>query len=184
MIRKLFSPARSALRFFALFVISPGLVYAEKTAADFLIGNWKSNSELSFPTVKLKVEMTPERKEMWKSLFGHLQINYTSTGCSSVRPPRPSLIPGGEPFKEFKTARSYVVVSATANQVVIRSLDLETKKEETETLTFEGPDRYWIRLPTPEGREYFDRVKLAESTVSPREEGRKPEPESGVPTKK
>lgn len=58
---KLSNPARSAPRFCALFLPSQGLAFAEKTAADFLIGTWKSNSELSFPSIRKKRKRSPSR---------------------------------------------------------------------------------------------------------------------------
>lgn len=168
--------ARGTLPICASLLVFSGVSTAAPSAADFLIGKWKSNAELSLPTIKLKMEMTPDKKAAWEKIFGHLQITYTATEANAFLPTRPAIVPGKAPLTEFRTTGHYVLASANATQVVIITRDAETKEQRAETLTFEGADRFWIRLPLPEGREYFDRIKPAVPSLVPAAGKREPLP--------
>ena len=127
-------------------------VFGQQKATDLIVGTWKSNRELSVPTIKLKIGMTPERMKFLNNLFGRLEVTYTKTEESAV-------MPAHDDRPEWRFAGAYSVVSATDTEIVIKSKSPLTGEEETSTATFEGPDRYWIPLKGMKGREYFDRVK-------------------------
>ena len=134
-------------------------VFGQQKATDLIVGTWKSNRELSVPTIKLKIGMTPERMKFLNNLFGRLEVTYTKTEESAV-------MPAHDDRPEWRFAGAYTVVSATDAEIVIKSKSPLTGEEETSTATFEGPDRYWIPLKGMKGREYFDRVKSPVKTAT------------------
>ena len=144
-----------AMRIFTLLTVivllgSP--VFGQPKTADQIVGTWKSNRELTVPTIKLKVEKTPERMKFLGDMFGRLEVTFTDTEEIAV-------IPAHDGKREWRFSSAYTVVSATDNEIVIKDKSPLTGQEETSTATFEGADRYWIPLKGMKGREYFDRVK-------------------------
>ena len=123
------------------------------------MGTWKSNRELTVPTIKLKVEMTPKLMNLLNNLFGRMEVTYTKTEESAFRP-------AFDDKPEWRHAGAYTVVSATDTEIVIKDKNPLTGEEGTSTATFEGPDRYWIPLKGMQGREYFDRVKSPVKTAT------------------
>ena len=135
-----------------LFAFLAPLASAEENAVTWLKGTWKSNRELSVPTLKTNKPVTPELRAKLENVFGKMTQEFTGSEMTIDMP----AIDGKPAWHQTAT---YSIAAAMGNKISLRWTDPDTKKSETFVLTFESPDRYWMALPNPGWREYFDRVK-------------------------
>lgn len=131
--------------------VSAGGANAAEQSDPRLLGTWKSNRELTLPTLQLGKDAKPETRARLAALFGKVVVTYTKTKISAV-------LPADGPKKEWNFSAEYLVLAKTETTVVIRSPNGKSGEMEDQTITFEGPNRYWIDLGHQRGREYFDRV--------------------------
>lgn len=135
------------------FIISANSAFA----APNLIGTWKSNKELSIQSFNFDPSIKPESKELFRSLFGQLEITYTSDQAISVWPTN-------EESEGWRHVSTYRVMLSTKDKVMIKWENAGNGEELSATLTFVTPDRFWMELPRApkfNGREYFDRISKA-----------------------
>ncbi|PTY01861.1 hypothetical protein DB347_25235 [Opitutaceae bacterium EW11] len=135
-----------------LFAFLAPLASAEENAVTWLKGTWKSNRELTVPTLTTSKPLSPEKRAMLESMFGKMTQEFTGSEASFDMPAA-----GGRPAWHQKV--TYSVVATVGNKITISWSDQVSKKTETMIITFENPDQYWVALPNPGWREYFDRVK-------------------------
>ena len=148
----------------AIFLLSFPLGIYAQAAREAYLGSWKSNRELTIKTIRLKREVKPELRQRLDDLFGTLIVTYTGKEVVAYTP-------ATEKSAEWSHTSAYTIVMSTDTKLVFRGQNARTKAIENTTITFEGPDRYWVSIDVPnvlEGREYFDRIKTKEPTSGPR----------------
>jgi hypothetical protein len=141
-----------------LLLLSLPFGLSAQQSKELCIGSWKSNRELTVKTIQLKKEVKPELRQRLDDLFGKMIVTYTGKEVIAFTP-------ATEKSAEWSFTSAYTVVIATDTKLVFRGQNAQTKAIENSTITFEGPDRYWISLDVPGilvGREYFDRIKTKE----------------------
>jgi hypothetical protein len=145
----------------AVAILSASCGLAEDNAARWLIGQWKSNRELTIPTIHLEHPLPPEKQSRFNSLFGLMVVTYDKAEMRLY-------MPEFEKYPSWSATEPYRIVAALADRVVIRSKNPRTKQDESTTIMFEGPNRYWVDVsgtPGVTGREYFDRIRDGQAEV-------------------
>jgi len=137
---------------FALFTSLSACSTTRNPLDDRIIGVWKSNRNLTIPTLRYPEGANPEDMENLKHVFGHLIVTYTKLTSSAVLPPM-------NESPEWRSETTYRIKKRDKQSITIRYYDYSDKTHKLRKITFEGPDRYWIDLEDIEGREYFDRIK-------------------------
>jgi hypothetical protein len=121
----------------------------------WLVGHWKSNKELTIPTLRFTKPLTPEQRSRVENIFGKYEICFGSTEATyhvSALRTRPAY--GG-------TAR-YQILAEENDRLVVKCIDAKTGKEDVSNIRFEGHDRCWVLIDTIEwitGWQCFDRVQ-------------------------
>jgi len=117
-----------------------------------IIGDWKSNRDLTVPTIRYPKGARPETMKKLENIFGRLVVTYTESEARLI-------MPAMNDFPEWRDETTYKIVGRSENGITMRYFDNNEKVEKNRKITFDGPDRYWIDLEQLEGREYFDRIK-------------------------
>jgi hypothetical protein len=69
------------------------LARAEENAVTWLKGTWKSNRELSIPTLKTNKPITPELRAKLENVFGKMTQEFTGSEMTARRTARAALLP-------------------------------------------------------------------------------------------
>lgn len=142
-------------RVFVLLLAIAFTLAAHGGPAPSLIGSWKSNRELSVATVKLANPLPPEKRARFDNLFfGNAVITFSPTEYSVFTPAL-------EKYPAKTVTTGYRIVAASDRQMVIRTRDEKTQKDEDDALHFEGPNRFWMEITGVAGvtgHDYYDRV--------------------------
>lgn len=134
------------------FALLAPLALAQDNAVTWLKGTWKSNRELSIATFTTKKEVSPEKRAKLESLFGKMTAEFAGDTVTLD-------VPAIDDQPAVHETIPYTIVSKANTKISLRWTNPTTKKAEIQVITFEGPDRFWMALPVPGWREYYDRVK-------------------------
>jgi hypothetical protein len=135
-----------------LSVLSAGCAGVGHPLDDQIIGDWKSNRDLTVPTIRYPEGAKPETIKKFEGIFGHIVVTYTKSECRLV-------MPAINDFPEWIDTTTYKIVDRTGDSITIQYYDNAEKVKKIRKINFEGTNRYWIDLEQIEGREYFDRIQ-------------------------
>lgn len=117
-----------------------------------LIGEWKSNKELTVPTLTYPPTAEKASIEKLEALFGRLIVTYSGSKMKA-------LLPATNDHPDWIYESDYKIVGRDEQSIVVRAHDPLENGPKDRRITFEGENRYWIDLGHLGGREYFDRLK-------------------------
>lgn len=135
-----------------LLVLTSGCAIDRSTIDRTLIGEWRSNKELTVPTLTYPPTSEKASIEKLEALFGRLIVSYSGSKMKAV-------LPATKDQPDWIYESDYKIVGRDEKSVVIRAHDPLENGPKDRRITFEGKNRYWIDLEHLGGREYFDRVK-------------------------
>lgn len=141
-----------SLLFVFMFLLLAGCIGTRHPMDNRLIGQWKSNKELTIPTLHFRPGANPDAIKRLQNLFGHMILTYTPSSIISTTP-------ATNAHAEQSDEGPYTIVARDATSVTIKCYNELEGHDDTWKITFEGLDRYWIDLKLIKGREYFDRIK-------------------------
>jgi len=137
---------------FFLLVSTSGCASGRAKIDRTIIGEWKSNKELSVRTLTYPPTAEKASIEKIEALFGRLIISYSGSKMKAV-------LPAMNDQPEWIYESDYKIVGRDETSIVMRSHDPLENGPKDRRITFEGENRYWIDLGHLGGREYFDRLK-------------------------
>jgi hypothetical protein len=135
----------------ALVLVFTAAGRSDPFGADRLIGSWKSNRELTISNLQLRKKVSTEAREDLEKQFGTLTLTFKGKELEGFVPAS-----GNKP--EWHYSSPYAIVAATDNKVMIRHIAPATKRMDTITVIFDGPNRCWVSLGDVGGKECFDRI--------------------------
>jgi hypothetical protein len=137
---------------FLLLVFIFGCTSSRSKIDRAIIGEWKSNKELTVRTLTYPPTAEKASIEKLEALFGRLTVTYSKSKMKAV-------LPAMNDQPKWVYESDYKIVGRDENSIVIRAHDPLENGPKDRRITFEGENRYWIELGHLSGREYFDRLK-------------------------
>lgn len=134
-----------------LFSFGTAVARADSFGLDRLLGSWQSNRDLSIATNEANHPVSPAARQELENRFGSLILTFKDKELEGFMPAM-----NGKP--EWRYSSPYAIVAATDSKLLIRHIAPATKRVDLFTITFDGPNRYWLTLDNSGAKECFDRL--------------------------
>jgi len=136
-------------------------------ASPSLIGQWRSDRELSSSFIHDHVKLQPKTEKFIKDIMGRLTLTFTKTELSSFLPDFDVVIERKtHSMKGFKTSGPYTVLYSLSKVVAVSEVEPVTHRTVVTVYNFVDDNTFWIytggsdkALPDSHYREYFRRVE-------------------------
>ena len=132
-----------------------------------LIGEWRSDRELTMSFIKKNLKLEAKREKFLEDIMGRLSITFDKHNVISVLPDHEVIIEGKKYNMAGFTEKSiYTIIASNKNVVVVSEKENVSGKQVFTSYNFVSADVMWVytggadrTLPDSHYREYFRRVR-------------------------